>query len=123
MAQHRCFGKDFKARAAIEAVKGGKTINEIASIYLQGPSQPGFAVEEGGCRKAARCDGGFSCSGADRQIYFLLVPVTYGNVLTYCSDVTVTGHREAVCVYQDKVLSAHRAVYAHDNGQLHVGGQ
>ena len=33
MAQHRHFGKDFKAKVAIEAIKGEKTLNEIASIY------------------------------------------------------------------------------------------
>ena len=39
MAQHRHFGKDFKAKAAIEAIKGEKTINEIASIYEVHPDQ------------------------------------------------------------------------------------
>jgi len=33
MARHRHFSKDFKAKVAIEAIKGEKTVNEIASIY------------------------------------------------------------------------------------------
>jgi len=32
MAQRRNFGKAFKAKVAVEAIKGQKTINEIASI-------------------------------------------------------------------------------------------
>jgi transposase-like protein len=39
MAQHRHFGKDFKAKVAIEAIKGEKTINEIASLYEIHPNQ------------------------------------------------------------------------------------
>lgn len=39
MAQARHFGKDFKARVAIEAIKGEKTINQIASIYEVHPKQ------------------------------------------------------------------------------------
>jgi len=39
MAQRRNFGKDFKAKVAIEAIKGEKTINEIASIYEVHPTQ------------------------------------------------------------------------------------
>jgi len=39
MAQHRHFGKEFKAKVAIEAIKGEKTINEIASIYEVHPGQ------------------------------------------------------------------------------------
>ncbi len=39
MAQRRNLGKAFKAKVAIEAIKGEKTINEIASIYEVHPSQ------------------------------------------------------------------------------------
>ena len=39
MAQRRNFGKDFKAKVAIEAIKDEKTINEIASIYEVHPTQ------------------------------------------------------------------------------------
>lgn len=39
MAQRRHFGKGFKARVALEAIKGDKTINEIASIYEVHPNQ------------------------------------------------------------------------------------
>jgi transposase-like protein len=39
MAQHRHFGKEFRAKVAIEAIKGEKTINEIASIYEVHPNQ------------------------------------------------------------------------------------
>ena len=39
MAQHRHFGKDFKAKIAIEAIKGEKTLNEIASMYEVHPNQ------------------------------------------------------------------------------------
>jgi len=41
MAQHRHLGKDFKAGPAIEAIKGEKTNNEIASIYEIHPNQVG----------------------------------------------------------------------------------
>jgi transposase-like protein len=39
MAQRRKFGKAFKAKVAIEAIKGEKTLNEIASIYEVHPNQ------------------------------------------------------------------------------------
>jgi transposase-like protein len=39
MAQRRRFGKEFKAKVAIEAIKGEKTINEIATIYEVHPGQ------------------------------------------------------------------------------------
>jgi transposase-like protein len=39
MAQRRKFGTAFKAKVAIEAIKGEKTINEIASIYEVHPNQ------------------------------------------------------------------------------------
>lgn len=39
MAQRRNFGKAFKAKVAIEAIKGEKTVNEIASTYEVHPHQ------------------------------------------------------------------------------------
>jgi transposase-like protein len=39
MARRRKFGKAFKAKVAIEAIKGEKTVNEIASIYEVHPNQ------------------------------------------------------------------------------------
>ena len=39
MAQRRKFGTAFKAKVAIEAIKGERTINEIASIYEVHPNQ------------------------------------------------------------------------------------
>jgi transposase-like protein len=39
MAQRRNFGKAFKAKVAIEAIRGEKTVNEIASIYEVHPNQ------------------------------------------------------------------------------------
>jgi len=38
MAQRRHFPAAFKAKVAIEAIKGQKTINEIASIYEVHPT-------------------------------------------------------------------------------------
>ncbi len=39
MARRRNFGKGLKVKVAIEAIKGVKTINEIASIYEVHPNQ------------------------------------------------------------------------------------
>ena len=39
MARRQKFGKALKAEVAIEAIKGVKTINEIASIYEVHPNQ------------------------------------------------------------------------------------
>jgi len=39
MSKRKSFGKAFKAKVAIEAIKGEKTINEIASIYEVHPTQ------------------------------------------------------------------------------------
>jgi putative transposase len=39
MAQRRNLSKAFKAKVAIEAIKGEKTINEIAGIYGVHPNQ------------------------------------------------------------------------------------
>jgi len=39
MAQRRKFGKALKAKVAIAAIKGIKTVNEIASIYEVHPNQ------------------------------------------------------------------------------------
>ncbi len=39
MARRRNFGKGLKAKVAIEAIKGAKTLNEIASIYEVHPNQ------------------------------------------------------------------------------------
>lgn len=39
MSQRRKFGTAFKAKVAIEAIKGEKTINEISSIYEVHPNQ------------------------------------------------------------------------------------
>ena len=39
MSQRRKFGTAFKAKVAIEAIKGEKTINEIATIYEVHPNQ------------------------------------------------------------------------------------
>ena len=39
MAQRRHFGAAFKAKVAIEAIKGQKTVNEIASAYEVHPTQ------------------------------------------------------------------------------------
>lgn len=39
MAQRRNYGKGFKAKVAIAAIKGDKTVNEIASIYEVHPNQ------------------------------------------------------------------------------------
>ena len=39
MAQRRQFGGDFKAKVAIEAIAGHKTVNEIAATYGVHPTQ------------------------------------------------------------------------------------
>ena len=39
MAKRKSFGTAFKAKVAIEAIKGEKTINEIASLYEVHPTQ------------------------------------------------------------------------------------
>ena len=39
MAQRRNFGKAFKAKVALDAIRGEKTVNEIASIYEVHPNQ------------------------------------------------------------------------------------
>ena len=39
MAKRKSFGKAFKAKVAIEAIKAERTINEIASIYEVHPTQ------------------------------------------------------------------------------------
>ena len=39
MAKRKSFGKAFKAKVALEAIKGEKAINEIASIYEVHPTQ------------------------------------------------------------------------------------
>ena len=39
MTQRRKFGKAMKAKVALEAIKGVKTVNEIASIYEVHPNQ------------------------------------------------------------------------------------
>ena len=39
MSQRRRFGAQFKAKVALEALKGQKTINEIASDYKVHPNQ------------------------------------------------------------------------------------
>ena len=39
MSKRKSFGKEFKARVAVEAIRGEKTINEIASIYEVHPNQ------------------------------------------------------------------------------------
>ena len=39
MSKRKSFGKAFKAKVAVEAIKGERTINEIASIYEVHPTQ------------------------------------------------------------------------------------
>jgi putative transposase len=39
MTQRRQFGAAFKAKVAVEAIKGSKTTNEIASLYEVHPTQ------------------------------------------------------------------------------------
>ncbi len=51
MTQHRHFGKDFKAKVAIEAIKGEKTLNEIASMYEVHPNQVSPNLRPPACRK------------------------------------------------------------------------
>ena len=41
MTKRRRHGADFKARVVIEAIKGEKTINELASLYQVHPNQIG----------------------------------------------------------------------------------
>jgi len=41
MAQRKRYGGGFKARVAVEAIAGHKTVNEIASSYEVHPSQVG----------------------------------------------------------------------------------
>jgi transposase-like protein len=45
LKQRKIFSKEFKARVALDAIKGQKTINELSTEY-GGSSQPDRAVEK-----------------------------------------------------------------------------
>ena len=49
----RKFSKEFKAKVALEAIKGQRTISELAQEFLC-PSQPDKPLEEAGAGLGAR---------------------------------------------------------------------